>query len=531
MKRQLNDHVERILDTQSHKRAHDVIVQMEPSPDERRAISRASTEALLRRYSTISPRELAPPHAKLLTQDISNRHRKRLLASRSMTSRVALNVIPSRELAALKTERLSALTPLRENEFVKKQPRRTARPRAGRPADTRDDGSERFRTSWSSRSVLLTLSRDDLKRFADTVPDIDGIYANGIVSVPPVVEVQDVSKTLVSTVASSWGVEKIGALAVWGAYGVKGTPVGTAETEPPVKVAVLDTGVDATHPELKNKIINWAEFDAKGDRVRSVPHDSGSHGTHVCGTIAGGSVRTPSSATPIVGVAPAAQLMVGLVLNKSRGTHAQILAGIDWAIENGAEIINMSLGGVHLQPDVVDLYTQSIVSANLNGIPVVAAIGNEGAQITGLPGSDYFAFSVGATDHIDRAAGFSGGRTHVIHSSRYIRSDDLPLYYSKPEVTAPGVAIRSCTPRGAYETWNGTSMAAPHVSGALALVLAATGIRNIPSARRAYLLQDLLMSNVEELGEAGRDHRFGFGRINILRAVAMAIDLGYGDVR
>ena len=70
-------------------------------------------------------------------------------------------------------------------------------------------------------------------------------------------------------------------------------------------------------------------------------------------------------------------------------------------------------------------------------------------------------------------------------------------------------------------------MATPHVSGALALLLAATNIREIPDSRRAYLLQDLLISSVQELGEAGRDHRFGFGRINALRAVGMAIDLDY----
>ena len=526
MKPPLKDQVERILDTHPNRRTHNVIVQMEPSTHERRSILQASTEAMRRRYLTINPRELAPPRVELLTQDISRRHRQRLRASKSMTSRVALNVIPNRELHALKTDGLSALDPLRENEFVRKPPRRKARPRAGRPTHTPPD-NPRFRPSWSSRSALLTLDRDDLRRFANTVPGIGGIYANGTVSLPPVVEVQDIPTAISATMASCWGVEKIGALAVWGAYNSKGAPTRTSASETAVKVAVLDTGVDPAHSELAGKVVDWAEFDADGDRIESSPYDSGKHGTHVCGTIAGGSTRTPSSETPIIGVAPDAQLMVGLVLNDSGGTHAQILAGMDWAIENGAEIINMSLGGVHLQPDVVDLYTQSIISANFNGIPVVVAIGNEGAQTTGLPGNDYFAFSVGATDHTDRAAGFSGGRTQVIRSSRYIPSDSLPLYYSKPEVTAPGVAIRSCIPGQGYETWNGTSMATPHVSGALALILATTGIRNIPSARRAYLLQDLLISSVEELGEAGRDHRFGFGRINALRAVAMATDLGY----
>lgn len=286
---------------------------------------------------------------------------------------------------------------------------------------------------------------------------------------------------------------------MWGAYHTKGKPIGAPEPANAVRVAVLDTGVDPAHPELQGKIVQWAEFDDNGDLVTSTAHDSGQHGTHVCGTVAGGSASTPNN--PMIGIAPDAALMVGLVLKGKSGTYAQILAGMDWAIENGAEIINMSLGGVSLQPDVVDLYTQAIISANLNGIPVVVAIGNEGAQTTGLPGNDYFAFSVGATDNADRAAGFSGGRTQVVSSSRYIPEDNLPLYYSKPEVTAPGVGILSCVPKNGYETWNGTSMATPHVSGALALLLAATNIRAVPPERRAYLLQDLLISSVEDSGK------------------------------
>ena len=525
MNQGLKAQVENILDTEPNKRLYSVIVQMRPPALERRSILQASTEAMRRRYLTISPRELAPPRAELLSTTITRRHRQQLQASNSMTSKVALSVIPKLELEDSKSAGLTALQPLRDTEFVK------ARARASRVGEgkgrTRRRQPSIFRASWSSRSALLTLRRDDLYQLPTSVDGIGGIYANGTISVPPVVEVRHAPREGLSTTASTWGVEQIGALAAWGAYQTRGEPRSTQGPGRPVRVAVLDTGVDATHPELQDKVVEWAEFDENGDKVASTPYDSGKHGTHVCGTIAGGSAALPSAETPIIGVAPDARLMVGLVLKGTTGTHAQILAGMDWAIESGAEVINMSLGNVHLQPDVIDLYTQSIITANLNGIPVVVAIGNEGAQTSGLPGNDYFAFSVGATDHRDRSAGFSGGRTQVVRTSRYIPDENLPLYYSKPEVTAPGVAVRSCIPKEGYATWNGTSMAAPHVSGSFALLLAATNIRNVPAGSRAYLLQDLLISSVEELGEAGRDHRFGFGRINALRAIAMAVELGY----
>lgn len=525
MKQPIKEQVDKILDTEPNKRSYNVIVQMEPPASERRSLLQASTEAMRRRYLTISPRELAPPRAELLQSATSRRQRELLRASNSMTSQMALNVLPTFELNELRSAGLSALEPLRDTGFVKSRARANES-RRNRRNPRRRTGTPTFRRSWSSRSALLSLGKDDLYKLPDSVEGIGGIYANGTITVPPIVEVRHTSQDASGTTASTWGVERIGALSVWGAYDTRGRPTNDSKLKSPVRVAVLDTGVDATHPELKDKVVEWAEFDEDGDRVNSTAFDSGKHGTHVCGTIAGGSVAS-SSIKPLIGVAPEAQLMVGLVLKGATGTHAQILAGMDWAIENGAEIINMSLGGVHLQPDVIDLYTQSIISANLNGIPVVVAIGNEGAQTSGLPGNDYFAFSVGATDSMDRSAGFSGGRTQVVRSSRYIPAENLPLYYSKPEVTAPGVAIRSCTPKDGYETWNGTSMAAPHVSGSLALLLAATNIRSVPAARRAYLLQDLLISSVEELGEAGRDHRFGFGRINALRAVAMATELGY----
>jgi len=168
------------------------------------------------------------------------------------------------------------------------------------------------------------------------------------------------------------------------------------------------------------------------------------------------------------------------------------------------------------------------------GIPVVVAIGNSGHQTTGSPGNDYLAFAVGATDHHDRIAGFSGGRTHIVRKSRILHDDMLPLVYSKPELSAPGVAVYSSTPnKGGKPQWkaaNGTSMATPHVAGAIAQLLSATSLKDkvSPSIVRAQLIQDLLMGSVEELGEVGQDHRYGYGRLDVLRAIGAAHDLGYG---
>jgi subtilisin family serine protease len=162
------------------------------------------------------------------------------------------------------------------------------------------------------------------------------------------------------------------------------------------------------------------------------------------------------------------------------------------------------------------------------GVPVVVAIGNEGSQTSGSPGNDFFAFTVGATDSQDLAAGFSGGRTQIVESSRYINPKNLPFVYSKPDVSAPGVEILSAVPGGKYEAWNGTSMATPHVAGAMALLLSENrSIREVDGRDRSQLLKDLLVSTVQPLGESGQNHRFGFGRINALRAMGLAIDLGY----
>lgn len=315
---------------------------------------------------------------------------------------------------------------------------------------------------------------------------------------------------------SSWGLRNIGAMSSWGAFGCRGKDV---------LVGLLDTGVDPTHPDLKGKVAHWAEFDERGRIVPgSKPHDSDKHGTHCAGTICGG-----DRSGRWIGVAPRAKLAAGMVLHGSRGgTLAQILAGMEWAIECQVDVISMSLGSVELASEIPTPYSKVLSNALRLGIPVVTAIGNAGSQTTGAPGNDILALAVGATDHTNKAAGFSGGRTVVIRDSQFFPPHQLPLIYSKPEISAPGVAIYSSVPGGGWDYMNGTSMATPHVAGAIALLLSGTKIKQkVPALQRAGLIQDLLTGSAEELGEAGQNHRFGFGRLDILRALGFARSLGY----
>ncbi|MFI5754255.1 S8 family serine peptidase [Streptomyces sp. NPDC051569] len=284
---------------------------------------------------------------------------------------------------------------------------------------------------------------------------------------------------------------QIGAPAVW----KKGnTGVGVA-------VAVLDTGVDAAHPDLAGQISSATSF-VPGEPVT----DRHGHGTHVASTIAGTGAASDGAER---GVAPGASLRIGKVLSdEGEGQDSWILAGMEWAArDQHAKVISMSLGGAPSDgTDPLSLGVNAL-SAETGALFAIAA-GNAGPDMmsVGAPGSADAALTVGAVDTSDRIAVFS---------SRGPRVGDHGL---KPEITAPGVDVKAARSQysaegsGPYLTMSGTSMATPHVAGVAALLSAThpdwTGQQ----------LKDALLSSSKPTPQYS-PYWAGSGRVNALAAV------------
>jgi subtilisin family serine protease len=499
--------VVRLLDQTSADRL-DVIVQMESDRPHSKRLGQAAGVALSRRRMSLTARELLPTDYQ---KRVKPSERQETASTYTLLGKAAKETLT---LAKIQKIGEQPLHPLLKSGLVKEaiarmvEPQKKSAPEKAAP-----------KPFWTSRAMPLKLDRDELRRLPDEVQNIQSVHLNRSLQVPVLMEMKPTLEETGDTariLSATWGLLKINALAAWGLTDSRGEGV---------TIGLLDTGVDADHPDLKGKVEHWAEFDSLGLPVGSKPHDSDEHGTHCAGTLVGGRASVRS-----IGVAPKAKLAAALVLDGEHGgTDAQVLAGIDWCVERKVDVISMSLGGLVMDAETPPTYTEAILTCLEAGIPVVAAIGNEGLQTTGSPGNDLFALSVGATDPQDRIAGFSGGRTQILRKSDYIDPRYLPLPYSKPEISAPGVAIYSSVPGGKWKAFNGTSMAAPHVAAGIALLLSSTRIRELEKGdRRAALIKDLILGSVEELGESGQDHRYGFGRLDILRAIDFATERGYG---
>ncbi|GAA2344276.1 S8 family serine peptidase [Streptomyces kunmingensis] len=280
-----------------------------------------------------------------------------------------------------------------------------------------------------------------------------------------------------------------------------------------VKVAVLDTGYDPSHPDLAARVTESKSF-IEGEEVA----DLDGHGTHVTSTVGGSGAASDGKEK---GVAPDAALAVGKVLsNEGSGTESQIIAGMEWAAKDiGAKVVSMSLGSQEAS-DGTDPMAAAVNSlSEETGALFVIAAGNSGAPTSiGSPGAADSALTVGAVDSADQAAYFS---------SQGPRLGDNAL---KPDVSAPGVNILAARSslaagEGAYTEMSGTSMATPHVAGVAALLA-----QEHPDWTGAQL-KDALMSSSTELDASA--YELGAGRVSVPDAIGAQVtatgsaDLGY----
>ncbi len=281
-----------------------------------------------------------------------------------------------------------------------------------------------------------------------------------------------------------------------------------------VRVAVLDSGADLNHPDLAGRIKESASF-VPGETVQ----DGNGHGTHVASTVGGSGAASDGAEK---GIAYGAELLVGKVLGDGGfGEDSWVIAGMEWAAAQDADVVNMSLGGT-MPTDGTDPMSVALdrLTADTGTLFVVAA-GNTASEASmSPPGAANSALTVGAVDADDNLAWFS---------SRGPRFGDYAL---KPDISAPGVGILAAKAGGTAETgWytelEGTSMASPHVAGAAALL--AQQHPDWPPAR----LKDALMSTSHEL--TGLDaYAAGAGRLDVAAAVRSTLTatgstyFGYG---
>jgi subtilisin family serine protease len=256
-----------------------------------------------------------------------------------------------------------------------------------------------------------------------------------------------------------------------------------------VVIMVMDSGV-TNHPDIgdnelkkfsKSFLINESKLDIQG------------HSTHV-----GGIISSQNNAMGIVGVAPKAKIISVKVIDKYGKTNEAILkSALEYAIKLKPDIINMSLGSYDKQPSLEPLYKKLTYELN---IPIVCAAGNFGKKGVMYPAKYPYTISVGSYKEGGALSDFSS-----FSPENYV------------DFVAPGDTVLSTYLNGQYAIMSGTSMAAPFVSGILALLI--SKYKTLGTSYKVEELRNILASTSIDVGDAGRDNKFGYGVINVERAL------------
>ena len=271
----------------------------------------------------------------------------------------------------------------------------------------------------------------------------------------------------------------------WDAAGLGSFPESGGAT-----VGIVDTGIDATHEDLSGKVVACASVQPLTNRVAEGDcTDQNDHGTHVAGTIA----AKANNGVGVAGVSFNSSLAVCKALDDAgSGTTAGVANCVTYLADKGVKVISMSLGGgasTTLQTAVRNAWKDG------TGSLIIAAAGNDGDATLSYPAAYPEVVSVAATDNADQRAPFSDANSDV-------------------EIAAAGVDVLSTKRGGGYVAFSGTSMATPHVSGVAAVIAG-----RHPDWTAAQI-RAKLDTSVDDLGAPGRDSSFGFGRVNLLKAVS-----------
>lgn len=361
--------------------------------------------------------------------------------------------------------------------------------------------AEVLETLWAARAIHMRVPADRVSALL-AHPAVDGVFENVMLKAIPEGErgaqAQRVQAAggAVTGAFESWGHAKIRTLQGRQAFNVDGAGV---------VVGHIDTGVDGTHPALAGKVIRFRDF----VNYRSVAYDDDGHGTHTAGTIAG---------RDGVGVAPGAKLIVAKALDRNgNGSLVNLLRAMQWMLDpdgnpatnDRPHAVNNSWGvkpgEAHLDGQEDTMFWETVRAWRTAGIVPVFSSGNNGANRMLLPGSYPVNFAVGATDPADNVADFS--------SSGQVNWQGWAFF--KPDICGPGTNIPSSLPGNRIGWISGTSMAAPHATGLVALTIQLNP--RIPMRDR----ENLIMNGCVDIGSAGRSLRSGEGRIDVRKTLEL----------
>ncbi len=371
-------------------------------------------------------------------------------------------------------------------------------------------GISQYKRFWIQNMIAFEATPEQIRAIASD-PNIDRIVEDKVIYLRPLARPpKDPSDITPDAVA--WGVSKVMADSVWINLGIDGSGV---------LVGSMDSGVMASHPAISGKVVHW--YDPRtGSATPTDDPGCYYHGTHTTGTIVGGDGTGPFAED--IGVAPGAQIAVVRIFGTSScNTYTSTIHDgfqmiTSWKVDSGYNIVAVNNSWGSSATTNTEYWSDVLAWRSANIIPVFA-IGNSGpgSGTAGTPGNFPTVIGVGATDSYDNVASFSS-RGPAPSSSPWNDPTYWPRSdwnYIKPNISAPGVSVRSAYGSSSYTTMDGTSMASPHVTGAIALLFQ----RN-PSLDFTTVY-NLLLDYSDHYGDCASypNNNCGWGRLNVWNTI------------